>query len=65
MSVSCGVKSANNPHFVRDEKLEKRLREQGLTFSTTLDWGMEVNYLHVNANNLEEAKGNIEKNSAL
>ena len=59
---SCSIKSKYSSTWKRNKKLEKNLRERGLTFSSTLDWGTEVQYVHVQADNPREAYKKIKEN---
>jgi hypothetical protein len=57
--ITANIPGRKDSKFMRDEVLEKALREQGLTFSTTLDWGMDVNYVIAEADSLEQARQKI------
>lgn len=53
MTVS--IPGREDPNFRRDEALERVLKEQGLSFSSTLDWGMTVRYVIVESDSPEHA----------
>ena len=50
-----GVSGRTTLDFKRNEELERKLKDEGLSFSTTLDWGMDVYYVRAVSDSLEHA----------
>ena len=65
MTASVGINDSHDSSFKRDSELETALMKQGLTYTETLDWGMTVRYIHVEAPKLEEALDKIRINKQL